>query len=48
MSDFLDKFIKTYSPEVTKNVSATFGLDQGTVQKLIPQPAPVLLGGLVR
>jgi hypothetical protein len=46
MANFIDEFMKTYGPEVTKNMSATYNLDQGTVQKLIPQLAPLILGGL--
>lgn len=48
MANFIDEFMKTYGPEVTKNMSATYGVDQGTVQKLIPQLAPLILGGLKR
>jgi len=48
MANFVDEFMKTYGSEVTKNMSATYGLDQGTVQKLIPQLAPLILGGLKR
>ena len=33
MANFVDEFMKTYGSEVTKNMSATYGLDQGTVQK---------------
>jgi len=48
MANFVDEFMKTYGSEVTKNMSATYGLDHGTVQKLIPQLAPLILGGLKR
>jgi hypothetical protein len=48
MANYIDEFIKVYGPEVTKNMSATYGLDQGTAQKLIPQLAPIILGGLKR
>ncbi len=48
MANFIDEFMKTYGTEVTKNMSATYGLDQGTVQKLIPQLAPLILSGLKR
>lgn len=48
MAGFIDEFMKTYGPEVTKQMSANFDLDQGTVQKLIPQLAPLILSGLKR
>jgi hypothetical protein len=48
MASFIDEFMKNYGPEVTKGLSSTYGVDQGTVQKLIPQLAPLILGGLKR
>ncbi len=48
MAGFIDEFMKTYGPEVTRQMSANFDLDQATVQKLIPQLAPLILGGLKR
>jgi len=48
MANFIDEFMKSYGPEVTKQMSSNFGVDQGTVQKLIPQLAPLILGGLKR
>jgi hypothetical protein len=48
MANFIDEFMKTYGPEVTKQMSSNFNLDQRTVQKLIPQLAPLILGGLKR
>lgn len=48
MAGFIDEFMKTYGPEVTRQMSASFDLDQDTVQKLIPQLAPLILGGLKR
>ena len=48
MAGFIDEFMRTYGPEVTKQMSANFNLDQGTVQKIIPQLAPLILGGLKR
>ena len=46
MANFIDEFMKNYGSEVTKNMSSTFNLDQGTVRKLIPQLAPLILSGL--
>jgi hypothetical protein len=48
MANFIDEFMKTYGPEVTKHMSSNLNVDQGTVQKLIPQLAPLILSGLKR
>lgn len=48
MANFIDEFMQTYGPEVTRNMASTYGVDQGTVQKLIPKLAPLILGGLKR
>lgn len=46
MAGFIDEFLKSYGPEVTKQMSNNFNVDQGTVQKLIPQLAPLIIAGL--
>jgi len=46
MAGFIDEFLKSYGPEVTKQMSSNFNVDQGTVKKLIPQLAPLILAGL--
>lgn len=46
MAGFIDEFLKSYGPEVTRELSGNFNVDQGTVQKLIPQLAPLILAGL--
>lgn len=46
MANFIDEFMKSYGPEVTKQMSSNFNVDQGTVQKLISQLAPLILSGL--
>jgi hypothetical protein len=48
MANFIDEFMKTYGPEVTRQMSSNFNVDQGTVQKLLPQLAPLILSGLKR
>ncbi len=48
MAGFIDEFLKSYGPEVTQQMSSNFKVDQGTVQKLIPQLAPLILAGLKR
>ena len=46
MAGFIDEFLESYGPEVTKQMSSNFNVDQATVQKLIPQLAPMILAGL--
>jgi hypothetical protein len=48
MASFIDEFMKSYGGEVTSHMSSNFNVDQGTVQKLIPQLAPLILSGLKR
>jgi len=48
MADFIDEFMESYGPEVTRQMSSNLNVDQGTVQKLIPQLAPLILSGLKR
>jgi hypothetical protein len=48
MANFIDEFMKNYGPEVTRQMSTNLNIDQGTVQKLIPQLAPLILSGLKR
>lgn len=46
MANFIDEFMKEYGPEVTTQLSSNLNLNRGTVQKLIPQLAPLILSGL--
>ncbi len=46
MANFIDEFMKTLGPTVTKELSSKMKIDQNTAQKLIPQIAPLILGGL--
>lgn len=48
MAGFIDEFLRNYGPEVTKQMSSNFNVDQGTVKKLIPQLASLILAGLKR
>ncbi len=48
MANFIDEFMRNYGSEVTQHMASNFDVDQGTVQKLIPQLAPLILGGLKR
>lgn len=46
MANFIDEFMKTYGGEVTKQMASNTGLDQNTVQALLPKLAPLILAGL--
>jgi len=46
MANFIDEFMKTYGGEVSSQMAANTGLDQKTVQSLLPKLAPLILGGL--
>ena len=46
MAGFIDEFMKSYGPEVTKQMSSNFNVDQNTVQKLLPALAPLIISGL--
>jgi hypothetical protein len=48
MANFIDEFMKSYGPEVTRQMSSNLNVDQGTVAKILPQLAPLILGGLRR
>ena len=46
MANFIDDFMKTLGPQVTKELSSKMNIDQNTAKKLLPQIAPLILGGL--
>ncbi len=46
MANFIDDFMLTYGPEVSRQLSSNLNVDQKTVQKLIPELTPLILGGL--
>ncbi|HOO99834.1 MAG TPA: DUF937 domain-containing protein [Bacteroidales bacterium] len=46
MANFIDEFMKNYGPEVTQQLSSNLNIDSGTVNKLLPQLAPLILSGL--
>lgn len=48
MAGFIDEFMKAYGPEVTSQMASNFNVSPGTVQKLIPQLAPLIIAGLKR
>ena len=46
MANILEEFLGSMGPDVTKKMSSSLNLDQNTVQQIIPQLAPLILGGL--
>ena len=46
MANFVEEFMKTLGPEVSKQLSANLGIDENTASQIIPQVAPMILGGL--
>lgn len=46
MANFLDEFMGSLGPEVTKQLSSNLGLDEKTANQIIPQVIPMILGGL--
>ena len=48
MADFISEFMKSLGPEVSKQMAGSLGIKQNDVMKMIPQVAPLILGGLKR
>lgn len=48
MANFIDEFMKTLGPQVTKELSSKMNINQNIAKKLLPQIAPLILGGLKR
>jgi len=46
MANILEEFMKTLGPQVTKEMTSKMKIDPSIAQKLIPQIAPLILGGL--
>ena len=46
MANFIDEFLGTYGKKVSKDMSKTLGVKKGILNKIIPQIAPLILGGL--
>jgi hypothetical protein len=46
MSNFINEIMGSIGPEVAKQLSANLGIDQGTANKILPQVAPLILGGM--
>ena len=43
---FIDDFLKQYGPSVSKELSSTLGIKKSAASQIIPQIAPLILGGL--
>lgn len=46
MPGFIDEFMKTLGPQVTKEFSKKLGIQQNLAGQIIPQVIPLILGGL--
>ena len=46
MPNFIDEFMGTYGSKVSKDLSKTLGVKKGLLKEIIPQVAPLILGGL--
>ena len=46
MGSFIDDFIGSLGGDVSKQVSSTLGIKPETVMQMLPQVAPLILGGL--
>ena len=45
---FIDEMMKSVGGEVTKEIASKMNIDKGIAEKLLPQIAPLILGGLKR
>ncbi len=45
---FIEEFMGTLGPEVTKQLSNNLGINEDSAKQMIPQIAPLILGGLKR
>lgn len=48
MPGFIDEFVKTYGPEVSKQMASNLGINKKTALNILPQVVPLVLGGLQR
>jgi hypothetical protein len=46
MAGFIDELMKNYGPEVSKQLSSNLGINKNVAAELIPQVAPLIMGGL--
>ena len=48
MSNIMEEFMSSLGPEVSDQLSANLGIEKNAVQQMLPQIAPMILGGLKR
>ena len=48
MASLMDEFMRSLGPEVSNQLSANLGIDKNAVEQMLPQIAPMVLGGLKR
>ncbi len=48
MNKIMDEFMRSLGPEVSDQLSANLGIESNAVQQMLPQIAPMILGGLKR
>lgn len=46
MGSFIDDLVSNLGGDISKQVSSTLGIESDTVMKMLPQVAPLILGGL--
>jgi len=46
MAGFVDEFMKTVGPEVSQQMAKNLGIKKTDAMQMIPQIAPLILGGL--
>ncbi|MBN2410921.1 DUF937 domain-containing protein [candidate division KSB1 bacterium] len=46
MATFIEDFMQTLGPEVSRQLASNLGLNKKTASQVIPQVAPLILGGL--
>lgn len=46
MPNFLEEFMSSMGPEVSKKMGSALNIDQNIIQQIIPQVAPMILSGL--
>ena len=48
MASIMDEFMRSLGPEVSDQLSANLGIERNAVEQMLPQIAPMILGGLKR
>ncbi|MFC2085407.1 DUF937 domain-containing protein, partial [Bacteroidota bacterium] len=46
MANFIDEFLKSMGPQVSKEMSSKLKINEDTAQQIVPQVIPMILGGL--